>query len=83
MSTENLMNICERMRYQYAPAGDILFKAGAMGETFYIILSGTVSVNVPIKMCKHFHFEGDKIVALNDVQMDSKKIASFVDTQGR
>lgn len=38
------LECCRRMQYEYQEAGEIIFREGEIGDTFYIIISGHVQV---------------------------------------
>jgi CRP-like cAMP-binding protein len=52
VSDENLKLICERMKYFHCLNGETVFRFGDIGNNFYIILSGKVSILVPKKGIK-------------------------------
>ena len=52
ISNEDLKFISERVFFQFVNGGQTVFKYGDMGDTFYIILKGEVSVIVPKKKQK-------------------------------
>ncbi|TNV83980.1 hypothetical protein FGO68_gene11952 [Halteria grandinella] len=45
---KDLTDIAKRLRHQVHPLGHEVIKHGDFGELFYLVLSGKVSVNVPI-----------------------------------
>ncbi|OMJ77413.1 hypothetical protein SteCoe_23015 [Stentor coeruleus] len=47
---------CQSMKYEYFPKGEIVFKYGEIGKTFYIILEGQVDVQIKtqVENCEIF-----------------------------
>lgn len=47
LSSEDYKFIAEKLSFDFFNAGETVFKAREVGEVFYIILQGTISVLVP------------------------------------
>ena len=45
---EALLDLVNKLTYEYKKEGEFLFRYGDRGTTFYVILEGIVGVNVPI-----------------------------------
>lgn len=41
--------MCIELKYEYKKKGDIVFNFGDIGDKFYVILQGSVSVRIPNK----------------------------------
>lgn len=48
-TSENLLTIAKNLQYQFCRKGEIVFENNTFGNTFYIIVSGSVSVLIPNK----------------------------------
>ena len=44
--SESVLAIMRQLKYQKVPAGKVLFEEGELGDRFYLILKGTVSVEI-------------------------------------
>lgn len=53
LNNDDLQTVCQRLQIQEEPAGKEIFRYGYFGDSFYIILSGKVSVLVPKKKIKN------------------------------
>ena len=46
-SNENLLTIAKNLNYQFCKKGEVVFEIHSFGNTFYIIIEGSVSVLIP------------------------------------
>eukprot|EP00347_Sterkiella_histriomuscorum_P010646 403375474 len=56
----DLVEISNCLKHEYHKKGNVVFDFGTTGEKFYIILAGSVSVQVPIKRKKQEKEQNDK-----------------------
>lgn len=43
----DILQVCQEIKYEYMSQGDYVFKFGDTGDKFYVILKGEVSVRIP------------------------------------
>lgn len=54
--------IVQRLTYEYFPRGKEVFEYGSIGEKFYIIIDGEVSIMVPNPDCRDFQRRHEEII---------------------
>ena len=54
IDTTDLTDVVQGLTYDFFPRGKEVFEYGSIGEKFYMILEGEVSVMVPNQECRDF-----------------------------
>lgn len=47
LEQDDIINICQELKYEYVKLGEAVFKYGEYGTKFYIILKGEVEIKIP------------------------------------
>jgi CRP-like cAMP-binding protein len=66
-----MLDIIGTSSHEEFKKGTILFKAGSIGDKFYLILHGKVSVNIPRKSYKELKRHLQKVKTMGNYCMDT------------